>query len=69
VHGLHQMYNRLSNHFGRSEWYFKVTRLKCKLILVHLETLLILTQDRYIVSTEQPIGLEIILDASEGTPW
>jgi hypothetical protein len=68
VHGLHQMYNRLSNRFGRTRWYFKVTRLKCKLISVHLETLLILTQDRYTVSTERPVGLEIILDAPEGTP-
>jgi hypothetical protein len=21
VHGLHQMYHRLINHFGRTEWY------------------------------------------------
>jgi hypothetical protein len=21
VHGLHQMYHRLRNHFGRTQWY------------------------------------------------
>jgi hypothetical protein len=38
-------------------------RLKWKLVLVCLEIVLILTQDRYIVCTERTIGLEIVLDA------
>ena len=41
---------------------------KWKLVLVHLETVLILTQDRYTVCAEQTIGLEIILEAPDGTP-
>ena len=39
------------------------TRLKWKLILVHLEIVLILTQDRCTVCVEHTIGSEIILDA------
>jgi hypothetical protein len=45
-----------------------VTRLKWKLVLVHLEIVLILTQDRCIVYAERNIGLEIILDAPDRTP-
>ena len=37
VHGLRQTYHRLRNHFGRTQWYFKVTRLKWKLDSVYLE--------------------------------
>ena len=44
-----------------------VTRLKWKLILVCLEIVLILTQDRCNVCADCSIGLEIILDAPEGT--
>jgi hypothetical protein len=39
-----------------------VTRVKWKLILVLLEIVLILTQDRCTVCVERTIGLEIILD-------
>jgi hypothetical protein len=42
-----------------------VTRPKWKLVLVNLEIVLILTQDRCIVCAERTIGLEIILDAPE----
>jgi hypothetical protein len=45
-----------------------VTRLKWKLDLVRLERVLILTQDRCMVCMERTIGLEIILDAPDGTP-
>jgi hypothetical protein len=38
-----------------------VTRLKWKLISVHLEIVLILTQDRCMVCAECTIGLEFIL--------
>jgi hypothetical protein len=38
------------------------------LISVHLEIVLILTQDSCTVCTECTIGLEIILDAPDGTP-
>jgi hypothetical protein len=43
------------------------TWVKWKLILVHLETVLILTQDRYTVCVECAIGSEVILGASDGT--
>ena len=37
-----------------------------KLILVRLEIVLILTQDRYTVCTERTIDSEIVLDAPDG---
>ena len=40
-----------------------------ELVLVHLEIVLILTQDRCMVCAECTIGSEIILDTPEGTPW
>jgi hypothetical protein len=43
-------------------------RLKWKLVLFHLEIVLILTQDRCTVCAECTIGSEIILDAPDGTP-
>ena len=38
------------------------------LILVRLDIVLILTQDRCVVCTERTIGSDIILDAPDGTP-
>jgi hypothetical protein len=38
------------------------------LILVYLEIVLILTQDRFTVCAERKIGLEIVLDAPDGSP-
>jgi hypothetical protein len=38
------------------------------LVLVYLDIELILTQDRCTVCAERTIGLEIILDAPDGTP-
>jgi hypothetical protein len=55
-------------HFGRTRQFSRVTRLKCKLISVRLEIVLILMQDRCMVGAECTIGLEIILDAPDGTP-
>jgi hypothetical protein len=45
-----------------------VTWLEWMLILVCLEIVLILTQDRFTVFVEHTIGSEIVLDASDGTP-
>jgi hypothetical protein len=45
-----------------------VARLKWKLISVHLEIMLILTQDRCTICAERTIGLEIVMDAPIGTP-
>ena len=43
-----------------------MTRLEWKLVLVYLEIVLVLVQDRCTVCDEQ--GSEIILDAPDGTP-
>jgi hypothetical protein len=45
-----------------------VTRLKWKFITFRFEIVLILTHDRCMVSAEQTIGLEVVLDAPDGTP-
>jgi hypothetical protein len=45
-----------------------VTRLKWKLVLVFLDIVLVLTQDRCTVCVEHTIGSKIILDAPDGTP-
>ena len=42
-------------------------RLKCKLISVYLEIVLVLTQDRCTVCAEHTVGTEIVLDAPDGT--
>ena len=42
-----------------------MTKVNWKLILVHLEIVLILTQDRCTVCAERNIGSEVILDAPD----
>ena len=68
VHGLRQMYHRLRNNFGCTRWYSYVTRLKWKLVSVHFEIVLILTQDWCMVCAERTKSSEIILDTPDGTP-
>jgi hypothetical protein len=68
VNGLRQTYCRVRNCLGHSQWYSKLMRLKWMLVLVCLEIVLILTQDRCTVCAECTIGLEIILDTPYGTP-
>jgi hypothetical protein len=68
VHGLRRMYHRLRNHFERTRWYSYVTWVKWKVVSIHLETMLISTQDRCMVCVECTIGSEIILDAPDDTP-
>jgi hypothetical protein len=63
-------YHRLENHFGHTQWYSEVTRLKWKLVSVCLDIVLILTldrQDRCTVCAKYTIGSEIVLDAPNGT--
>jgi hypothetical protein len=67
MHYLHQMYHRLKIHFGRTRWYSKIIRLKWKFNLVHLEIVLILTQDRSMICNEHITGSNILLDAPDGT--
>ena len=38
------------------------------LVLVCLETVLVLVQDRYLVCAKHVIGSKIVLDAPDGTP-
>ena len=45
-----------------------MARLKWKLDLVHLEIVLILMQDRFMVYAEHTICLEVILDTPDRTP-
>ena len=46
-----------------------MTRLKWKLVSVHLKIVLILTQDWSTVCVERTIGLEIVWDTPDGTMW
>ena len=69
VHCLCQMHHRLRNHFGRTRWYSNVTRVKWRLVLVHLKIVLTSKQDRCAVCVKHTIGSEISLDAPDGTPW
>jgi hypothetical protein len=68
VHGLCQMYHRLGNCFGRTRWYSFVMRLKWKLVLIRLEIVLILTQDKCTVCAKSTMGSETILDIPNDTP-
>jgi hypothetical protein len=43
-------------------------RLKWKLVLVRLDTVLILIQDSCTVCAENTVSSEIVLDAPDGTP-
>jgi hypothetical protein len=44
-----------------------VTRLKRKLILVHLKTMLVSVQDRFTICAKRTTGSEIIMDAHDET--
>ena len=64
VHSLRQTYHGSEIILAHQ----MVTRLKWKLVSVHLEIVLILTQDRCMVYAERTIGSEIVLDAPDGSP-
>jgi hypothetical protein len=64
---LGQTHHRLRNHFGRTRWNSLVTWVMWNLVLVHLETVLVLVQDRCMVCAKCTIGSEIILDTKDGT--
>jgi hypothetical protein len=66
VYSLRGTCHTLRNYFGHTRWYSLGTRFKWKLVLVCLEMVLILTQDRCTVCTERIIGLGIILDKIDG---
>ena len=66
VHGLRQMHYRLRNHIGCIRWYSDVTWVNWILVSVHLEIVLVSTQDRSTVCAECTIGSEISFDAPMG---
>ena len=68
MHGLRQTYHRLRNHFGHIQWYAYITSVMWKLVSVSLEIVLMSAQDRCTICAEHTVGLEIILDAPDGTP-
>jgi hypothetical protein len=59
VHVLRQTYHRLGTHFGHNR---DVMGLKGNLDSVHLEIVLILTEDGCTVCVERTVGSEIIMD-------
>jgi hypothetical protein len=67
VHGLRRKYHRLENRFGCTRWNSSVTWVMWNLVFVHLETLLVLVQDRCMICAKRSIGSEIILDTPDGT--
>ena len=68
MHGLHRTRNRFGSRFRRTRWNSKATWVKWKLILLHLEIVLILAQDRCTVCSDCTMGMEIILAVPDGTP-
>jgi hypothetical protein len=42
--------------------------VSCNLVLLYLETMLVSVQDRSTVCAKRTIGIEIALDAPDGTP-
>jgi hypothetical protein len=66
-HSLHRTYHRHRNRFGRSQSDSYVTRIKWKLGSVCFGIVLLLMQDWFLVCTKCSIGIEIILNALEGT--
>jgi hypothetical protein len=59
---------KFRNHFVRTRWNSKVTRLMWNLVLVRLETVLVSEQDRSMICGKRTIGSKISLDAPIGTP-
>jgi hypothetical protein len=68
VHGLCRTCHRLENIFGCTRGYSYMMRPKWMLVLVCLDIVLILTQDRWTVCAKHTTGWEIIVDACNGTP-
>ena len=69
VHGLCRMYQSV----GKSFWTHPMELLgdvgHVNLASFHLETVLVLVQDRCIVCARRTIGSEIVWDAPDGTTW
>jgi hypothetical protein len=66
--GLRLMYHGHVNRFGHTRWYSYVMYVKWKPVSVRLDVVLDSAQDRCTVCAKRTIGVEIILDAPDGTP-
>ena len=63
-----ETYHRIGYRFGRTQWNSLVTWVMWNFVLVHLETVFVSVQDRCMVCAKRPIGSEIVLDTTDGTP-
>jgi hypothetical protein len=68
VHGFGQKYHKHGNQFGCTRLNSKVTWVMWNLVLVHLEIVLVLVQERCTVCDKCTIGIKTILDTPKGTP-
>jgi hypothetical protein len=50
------------------QWYFDVTMVKCNLVSVRMEIVLISTHDGSTVCAECSTGMEMALGTPDGTP-
>ena len=66
-HGLRRMYHRLRNCLGHTRWNSLVMWVIWNLSSFRLETVLVSVQDRCMFRARHTTGLEIILDAPDGT--
>ena len=67
VHGWRRSLRRLVSSFGCSRWYSEVTLVEWKYVSIRLVTMLVLAQEWCMVGTIPCIGLEVLLDARNGT--
>jgi hypothetical protein len=67
VHVLQRMYHRHGNQFGHTRWYSYVMYVKWKLVLVYLEIVLVMTQDRCTVCNKHTTFMEILSGTPDGT--
>jgi hypothetical protein len=65
---LCQTYHRVRKSLWTHPMVLLVTRLKWKLLSVHLDVVLIWMQDRCTICVDHTIGSEIVSDAPDGTP-
>ena len=66
VHGWHRTLHRLGSSFRCNRWYSSVKLIMWKHVSVRVETMF--AQDKCKVGTVRCIGLEVDLNAPDGTP-
>jgi hypothetical protein len=68
VPSLRRKYHRLKNRFVCARWNSSVMWVLWNLVSVRLEMVLVSVQDKCTICAKRTIGLEIVLDAPDGTP-